>query len=533
MPTEIECVVKSVNLWGLPILEQRRANVLHDRYRNVGEEYAFKLIEKKTDEKTKAPFYVLKDIFGITHRYYPSGGEPERDVNDIFSLVLASIEENEKFKSYLRLTPVYESSIKPERKEKPKYAEPLKDSLKESLFGKEDDKQEFKSSIVFPAGEFEPAIDKQITIILKTIAGFQNATGGKLYIGVNDSGQVCGINDDMPHIGTSKYDDKVYQQNTDGYEQKIRNAVIDQLNRISNSKLKFKFFKQEEMVYCVIGIDPVSKPVFMNGMKLYQRAGNMTQLLKGDEITWFIKERLELNTVNLNNSIQWNEPDVEIHKQDGDIPLLQSIQQESTTEKISDIWYYMTFYKNGNWSYQNNAINNDTVVYELPITKSLRKERLFMCYDNGCVNVVSPYDIIRPKGKNGRYDRKKGEQYQNGWNTNAKILTMFCATENDLIAIYSKQKDGTDWVKIHNTNAISLHGSLHLSGNIIVNPAFDAYPVFIKRIHPKYHHFISSLILKNNQTSQYLGFRKNETTFIKTIALLDKLCKGEASTTKE
>ncbi|WP_332913332.1 ATP-binding protein [Algoriphagus boritolerans] len=66
---------------------------------------------------------------------------------------------------------------------------PLKSKLN---LGREDKNQEFKSSIIFTAETSSANPELQQLTILKTIAGFLNASGGNLYIGVNDEGNVVG-----------------------------------------------------------------------------------------------------------------------------------------------------------------------------------------------------------------------------------------------------------------------------------------------------------------------------------------------------
>ena len=52
-------------------------------------------------------------------------------------------------------------------------------------FGSENGAREFKCSIVYPAeAQWQPDVDKQVGVILKTICGFLNGAGGVLYIGV-------------------------------------------------------------------------------------------------------------------------------------------------------------------------------------------------------------------------------------------------------------------------------------------------------------------------------------------------------------
>lgn len=522
LPVTINCYVAKVNEFGLPLLAQVKKEVLSHNYTEEGTEYAFKLVAIRQDPNTNVDYYELHDMFGIIHRYYPRKGEPKRELGDIFSLLFLGIEDRGQNRANLKLAPVEELQEI--------IVSPVEDPRAESFLGTENESKEFKSTIVYPAGSIEPDIDRQMVIICKTIAGFMNQAGGELYIGVNDSGMVSGIEHDFQFINSSQSDPYTYHLNNDGYENKIRTTVKNLLGNIANANIKIEFLSDETRTYCKISIQEVLKPVFLNQSKLYQRAGNMTQLLKGDEIAWFIEERYRKRIA--------LEGVVVPQKQHESIEEIQETEEVTSPERILEhtvinlprteekIWYWMTFYDSGEWSFdQQPDRQSKDVKYHLAIPVSMKKERLIMAYSNGCVNVVVPYDQIMPKGKSKRKLRKKGERYKNGWNKDAEILKFFCANERDLLIFKSRQEDGTEWVKIHHAKAISVHGSLHLMGNVLINPKFHASIQSIDAISLDHYHLISALILKDHQTSGYLGYRSNDKSLEKVFAVLEKLNK--------
>lgn len=57
---------------------------------------------------------------------------------------------------------------------------------------------------------------------LKTVAGFANAEGGTLYVGVEDTGSICGLADDF-HAASSKAD-------FDGWDLHFRNMIRDRFS---------------------------------------------------------------------------------------------------------------------------------------------------------------------------------------------------------------------------------------------------------------------------------------------------------------
>lgn len=88
-------------------------------------------------------------------------------------------------------------------------------------YGEENDHTEFKTSIVFPAGNgiTAPNFDVQIKEILRVINSFLNTGGGTLYIGVSDSGLGVGIEEDLK----TSY----YYGDHDKYLRSIQDAVAN------------------------------------------------------------------------------------------------------------------------------------------------------------------------------------------------------------------------------------------------------------------------------------------------------------------
>ena len=524
LPTVLNCFVVSVNEFGLPLLSQVRKEVLKHNYTELGSEYAFKVVAKKIDPNSQAHYLELHDVFGLTHRYYPGSNEPEREVSDIFNLIFNGIEVRDRNKAHLRLSAFLEILLP--------VAVAMEDPREPSAFGEENETREFKSSIVYPAGTIQPDIDRQLILISKTIAGFMNKNGGDLYIGVNDSGNVSGIHYDFPHINSSKQDAFTYQENQDGYENKLRTAIKLHLSNTANANVGIEFLTEDKLTYCKVKINPVLKPIYLNEVKLYERAGNMTVILKGDEMTWFVEERFRKRMAQegfqvaspKNENIQEMEVKELVSESSSDV-IVAETQIHKTEEKL---WYWMTFYASGEWSFDNKDSQAADKVYELAISTALKNERFIMAYKNGCVNVVIPYDQINPKGINGRKLKIKGQRYKNGWNTKSEILDFFCVDRKNLLIIKSAQSDGTEWVKIHNVSAVSVHGSLQLEGNVLIHPKFDAKITSVKSLPIHHYHFVSSLVLKDHQTSGYIGFKRKDKSLDQVNRVLEQLLEKEA-----
>lgn len=99
----------------------------------------------------------------------------------------------------------------------------------------------------------------------KWICGFANAQGGKLYIGIRDNGEVCGV------------------ENAHKLMEDIPNKVRDMMGILVNVNLKTK----GEAQYIEIVTEPYPYPISFRG-KYYQRSGTTNQELKGAALDRFM-----------------------------------------------------------------------------------------------------------------------------------------------------------------------------------------------------------------------------------------------------
>jgi hypothetical protein len=532
LPDKIVCFVKDINIYGLPSLEQNKKEVLDFCYSDLGSEYAFKAINFAIDAKTQAEYYDLNDSFGLYHRYYPKTNEPTHQTGDIFNLLVKNINEKGNNKSFLHFE-YPQDLIQKEVKEVT--SEISLDPRTESLFGFESATKEFKSTIVYPAGSIEPNIDKQLSYILKTIAGFQNAEGGELYIGVDDSGRIRGINQDYIHLNSSETDTYSYQLNTDGYENKIRTAVRFGIGGSSNSHLEFNFYNELGLDYLIIKIAELQRPVFVQGIKLFQRTGNMTQLLKGDEITYFVEHRLKLRNVPIENiEISSNYIfDSEIEEEPSDEANVVEIIKEIPTFNLPDIeeifkkdqiWKYMTLYKSGEWSFQKNPATAIDIMREIPIYNSSKKGRIAMVYDTGCVNTVVPYDLIYNKNNASKTAKKEGKRYSNGFNTASKLIEFQSIPEDYFLVFQSKDLNTNSmYIKAHRVNDISTHTGLNAEGNVLINPRLNGSFLAVNILPEFVAHLITGLTFTKNQTSSTLGIKEGDQDYRGAIQTMKEL----------
>jgi schlafen family protein len=160
----------------------------------------------------------------------------------------------------------------------------LKRNIISIIQGGENDKVEFKSSLRYD-------YNKNITnasleeVIVKTIAGFMNANGGDLLIGVDDNGNILGLEHD--YISLRK-------KNQDGFELKIYQLINNYIGIEFCSLVQLTFFSLDGNDICVLRIDSSESPVYIHKSDktaFYVRVGNSTKPMTIKEAVKYIDNR--------------------------------------------------------------------------------------------------------------------------------------------------------------------------------------------------------------------------------------------------
>ena len=122
---------------------------------------------------------------------------------------------------------------------------------------------------------------------LKTIAGFLNADGGTLLIGVSDTGDIKGLARDLSVLGRNADNDK--------FELKIRNCISGQNSRFrpaAAGHVGITFEELSEGTVCRVDVQPLPRTEilhFDNGV--YVCDGNQTLKLEGPDLTDWTRRR--------------------------------------------------------------------------------------------------------------------------------------------------------------------------------------------------------------------------------------------------
>lgn len=120
---------------------------------------------------------------------------------------------------------------------------------------------------------------------VKTVAGFLNGSGGTLYIGVADWGEITGIEVEVGKKGIIK--------NLDIYINDIKNNFIKRIGRASMNNVDFIPIKIRGKQILLVECLQSEHQVYVDKFDTYLRVGPSTEKLEGHDLVTFSKERFK------------------------------------------------------------------------------------------------------------------------------------------------------------------------------------------------------------------------------------------------
>lgn len=122
-------------------------------------------------------------------------------------------------------------------------------------------------------------------MIVRSVAGFLNAEGGTLLIGVTDEHEVTGIEDDLKTLGR--------RNNPDGYSLWLNDLFDTRLGPVATALVSISYEAVEGETLCRIDVGRSTEPVFAKGGKseldFYVRLNNATRLLNTAEALDYVR----------------------------------------------------------------------------------------------------------------------------------------------------------------------------------------------------------------------------------------------------
>ncbi|MBI5950753.1 MAG: ATP-binding protein [Chloroflexi bacterium] len=144
---------------------------------------------------------------------------------------------------------------------------------------------EFKSSMRYDYKRQTINKDELGFVIAKTLAGFMNHSGGILLIGINDEGQILGIEKDI---------ETLTKKSVDGFQLAFKDIVRTQLGLENLINTHLYFEELDGHTVCAVLIEKSSIPVYVktgNDNEFYVRMLNSTIKLSLPETVSYIRSR--------------------------------------------------------------------------------------------------------------------------------------------------------------------------------------------------------------------------------------------------
>jgi len=124
--------------------------------------------------------------------------------------------------------------------------------------------------------------------VVVTVAGFMNATGGTLLLGVDDDGAIRGLADDYAVVPG---------HDRDGFELWLRTLLAERLGRTVTADVGVTFVEINGRDLARVDVAPADRPVFVGATggartaDFHLRVGNATRRLLTDEVLEYRERR--------------------------------------------------------------------------------------------------------------------------------------------------------------------------------------------------------------------------------------------------
>jgi hypothetical protein len=156
--------------------------------------------------------------------------------------------------------------------------------LRHLIAAGESSELEFKSSLRWD--HERASVNRQLEdVVVKTVSGLMNASGGAVLIGVRDDGSVGGIEKDYQ---TLKRGDR------DGFHQHVHHLVASRIGADLCSLIRVRFDVLDGHDVAILYVLPAARPVFVGSgheREYFLRTGNLTRALNAQEAVMHVESR--------------------------------------------------------------------------------------------------------------------------------------------------------------------------------------------------------------------------------------------------
>ncbi len=219
-----------------------------------------------------------KKVFSIAEQYAAGGIKLLKDRvlgEDDFGSYSKKL-QSEMLREYERI-----KKIEPEEEQSPEELFTL--SVEDLINLGENEKIEFKLSMLY---DYEKKGKNKLMgmIIAKSLSSFMNSKGGIVLIGVDDTGDIRGLEKDLETLTNGTLDQ---------FEINFTNIVIQYLGKIPRRYVGIKFVNVGKEDIAIIQVNRSPRPVYVKykgETKFYVRQGNCSQPLGIEDATIYIRD---------------------------------------------------------------------------------------------------------------------------------------------------------------------------------------------------------------------------------------------------
>lgn len=300
--------------------------------------------------------------------------------------------------------------------------------------GIETEEVEYKTSIVFPAGDNQPNPGKQMDEILKVINSFFNTKGGILYVGVNNFGFGIGVEEDLKTC--------YYYGDKDKYIMSILDAIVRVWgNEVATTYIKSIAFDEEndDKDVLIIQVLPIPSGISYNDTWYVRKAGSKRKMTQ-KEFEGYQKLNRNQPTVVIEKSVdevplpnQESVTTMESFHQSKDDKIKTSRIRKNVLEEWEDPDNYVEpiclfkFLSGGKFKKIDNYDYDYDSLLTLVVKDSEKKGYMVLGYENGHIVKVSVDELIGYM--NREYSR----------NMNSRLIFASLANEGDAVLIICKE----------------------------------------------------------------------------------------------
>ena len=159
----------------------------------------------------------------------------------------------------------------------------------DTVIPKESDVVELKTSLIYPAGGHMHADEaRQVKEIMEEICGFLNTSGGTLYVGVRDNGNISGLHQDFTYLNDN-FEDYDIVDVQDKFKVRFANGITRHFGSTNNGvnlsaeHIRGDFDYINGKWIFVITVKPSPNAVAMTGGEMFVRLGNTNRRIQSEE----------------------------------------------------------------------------------------------------------------------------------------------------------------------------------------------------------------------------------------------------------